>query len=69
MLLTGMGFDASKPYGADMEDKVDLSEPMKRFIATNLKGRCGLPANPATYFTTSAATAWPGLRRKSPALC
>ena len=42
VFLTGMGFDASKPYGADMEDKVDLSEPMKRFIATNLKERCGL---------------------------
>jgi pimeloyl-ACP methyl ester carboxylesterase len=41
VLLTMMGLDPSKPYCEDMEDKIDLSEPMKRFMATTVKERCG----------------------------
>jgi pimeloyl-ACP methyl ester carboxylesterase len=41
VLLTMMGLDPSKPYGEDMEDKIDLSEPMKKFLTTNVKERCG----------------------------
>src|ERR1700683_1652314 len=41
VFLAGMGFVPSKAYGADMEDQIDLSEPMKKFMTTNLKERCG----------------------------
>jgi pimeloyl-ACP methyl ester carboxylesterase len=41
VLLTMMGFDPRKPYSEDMENKVDLSEPMKKFMMTNVKERCG----------------------------
>jgi hypothetical protein len=41
VLLTMMGLDPSKPYGEDMEDKIDLSEPMKKFLTTNVKERSG----------------------------
>lgn len=41
VLLTMMGLDPSKAYGEDVEDKIDLSEPMKRFMATTVKERCG----------------------------
>jgi pimeloyl-ACP methyl ester carboxylesterase len=41
VLLTMMGLDPSKPYAEDMENKIDLSEPMKKFMTTTVKERCG----------------------------
>ncbi len=41
VIMTMLGLDPGKPYGEDLEDKIDLSEPMKKFMATTVKERCG----------------------------
>jgi pimeloyl-ACP methyl ester carboxylesterase len=41
VLLTMLGLDPREPYGEDVEDQIDHSEPMKNFMATNFKDRCG----------------------------
>jgi pimeloyl-ACP methyl ester carboxylesterase len=65
VFLAGMGFDPSKPYGADMEDKIDLSEPMKKFMTTNLKERCGLAGKPlAALFDNLGGYSLAGLEGK-----
>jgi len=65
VFLTGMGFEPSKPYGADMEDKVDLSEPIKKFMTTNLKERCGFADKPlAALFDNLGGYSLAGLEEK-----
>ena len=65
LILTAMGFDLSKPYGADMEDKIDLSEPMKKFMTTNLKERCGFAGKPlAALFDNLGGYSLAGLEEK-----
>jgi pimeloyl-ACP methyl ester carboxylesterase len=46
VLLALMGFDPTKPYVEGMEDKIDISEPMKKFMTTNVKERCGFAGKP-----------------------
>jgi pimeloyl-ACP methyl ester carboxylesterase len=43
VLMAGLGLDPNAPYGADVTDNLDLSEPMKSFMATNFWQRLGLP--------------------------
>jgi pimeloyl-ACP methyl ester carboxylesterase len=42
VLMAGLGLDPNAPYGDDTEDKIDLSEPMKKYMATNFWQRLGL---------------------------
>jgi hypothetical protein len=37
-----LGFDPNAPYGAAVEDKMDLSEPMKKYMVTNVCQRLGV---------------------------
>jgi pimeloyl-ACP methyl ester carboxylesterase len=65
VLLAMMGFDPSKPYGEDMEDKIDLSEPMKKFLTTNFKERCGLAGKSlAALFDNAGDYSLAGLEEK-----
>jgi len=65
VLLTMMGLDPSKAYGEDIEDKIDLSEPMKRFMATNVKERCGFAGKSlAALFDNLGSYTLAGLERK-----
>jgi pimeloyl-ACP methyl ester carboxylesterase len=50
VLLTMMGLDPSKPYGKDVEDKIDFSEPMKKFMATVVKERSGFAGKSLAAF-------------------
>jgi pimeloyl-ACP methyl ester carboxylesterase len=36
VLMTGLGFDPNAPYGDAVEDKMDLSEPMKKYMVINV---------------------------------
>jgi pimeloyl-ACP methyl ester carboxylesterase len=70
VLLTMMGLDPSKPYGADMEDKIDLSEPMKKFMTTTVKERCGFAGKSlAALFDDLDRYSLAGLEGRSHALC
>ncbi len=40
--MAGLGLDPNAPYGNDTENKIDLSEPMKKYMATNFWQRLGL---------------------------
>jgi pimeloyl-ACP methyl ester carboxylesterase len=40
-LLAMMSLDPNASYGDDIEDKINFSEPMKKYMATNFKQRCG----------------------------
>ena len=42
VLIAMMSLDPKAPYGEDIEDKIDLSEPMKKYLCTNFKARLGL---------------------------
>jgi pimeloyl-ACP methyl ester carboxylesterase len=42
VLMAGLGLDPNAPYGNDTENKIDLSEPMKKYMATNFWQRLGL---------------------------
>jgi pimeloyl-ACP methyl ester carboxylesterase len=42
VLMTGLGFDPNAPYADDTEDKMDLSEPMKKLAVTTLCQRLGV---------------------------
>jgi pimeloyl-ACP methyl ester carboxylesterase len=42
VLMAGLGLDPKAPYDDDTEDKIDLSEPMKKYMATNFWQRLGL---------------------------
>jgi len=65
VMLTMMGFDPSKPYGADMEATLDSSEPMKNFLATNVKERCGFAGKSlAALFDSLGAYNLAGLEGK-----
>jgi pimeloyl-ACP methyl ester carboxylesterase len=37
-----LGLDPNAPHGADTRDKIDLSEPMKKYIVTNVCQRLGM---------------------------
>ena len=41
VLMAGLGLDPNAPYGDDIGDKIDLSEPMKKYMATNLLAAIG----------------------------
>jgi hypothetical protein len=42
VLMAGLGLDPNAPYGNDTLNKIDLSEPMKKYMATNFWQRLGL---------------------------
>jgi pimeloyl-ACP methyl ester carboxylesterase len=42
VLMAGLGLDPNAPYSSDIEDKIDFSEPMKKYMATNFWQRLGL---------------------------
>jgi hypothetical protein len=42
VLIAGLGLDPNAPYGDHTEDKIDLSEPMKKYMATNFWQRLGV---------------------------
>jgi hypothetical protein len=42
ILLAGMGLDPNAPYGDAAWDQIDLSEPMKKYMSTNLCQRLGV---------------------------
>ena len=44
VFMTGFGFDPNAPYPDDIEDKIDLSEPMKKLMVTTLCQRLGVTA-------------------------
>jgi len=65
VLLTMMGLDPTKPYGEDVEDKIDLSEPMRKFMATTVKERCGFAGKSlAALFDDLGRYSLAGLERK-----
>jgi predicted esterase YcpF (UPF0227 family) len=41
IIMAMLGLDPDEPYGDDLEDKADLSEPMKQVLVSGLKDRCG----------------------------
>jgi hypothetical protein len=40
--MAGLGLDPAAPYGDDVGDKIDLSEPMKKYMVTNVCQRLGV---------------------------
>jgi len=42
VLMAGLGLDPNAPYDNDTGSKIDLSEPMKKYMATNFWQRLGL---------------------------
>jgi pimeloyl-ACP methyl ester carboxylesterase len=65
VLLTMMGLDPSKPYGEDVEDSIDFSEPMKKFMATVVKERSGFAGKSlAAFFDELGRYSLAGLEAK-----
>ncbi len=42
VLMAGLGLDPNERYGNDTQGKIDLSEPMKKYMTTNVAQRMGL---------------------------
>jgi pimeloyl-ACP methyl ester carboxylesterase len=61
--------DPDEPYGEDLEDKADLSDPMKKWLRRGSRIDVGWPVSrwPPSV-TTSAPTVWPDSRTTSPVL-
>jgi pimeloyl-ACP methyl ester carboxylesterase len=45
-----------EPYGDDLEDKADLSEPMKQVLVSGLKDRCGMAGQSLAAFCDNLGT-------------
>ncbi len=39
--MAGLGLDPNAPYGKAVENKIDFSDPMKEYMATNFWQRLG----------------------------
>jgi hypothetical protein len=46
VIMAILSLDPTEPYGEDVGDKIDLSEPMKKHIVTNFSARLGIPGQP-----------------------
>jgi pimeloyl-ACP methyl ester carboxylesterase len=65
VLLAMMGLDPNASYGEDIEDKIDRSEPMKKFMTTNFKERCGMAGKSlVALFDDFGSYTLAGLERK-----
>ncbi len=62
-ILMGLaGLDPDQPYGDGLEDKVDLSEPMKKVMVSAVKDRFGMAGQSlAAYFDKAGAYSLAGL--------
>ena len=49
VFMAGLGLDPNAPYGDNTWDKFDLSEPMKKYMSTNLCQRLGEGSLPAFF--------------------
>jgi pimeloyl-ACP methyl ester carboxylesterase len=43
LIMAILSLDPEEPYGSDIGDKIDLTEPMKKHIVTNFTARLGIP--------------------------
>jgi pimeloyl-ACP methyl ester carboxylesterase len=67
-----VGVNPNEPYGKDIGDKVDLSEPMKKFMVTDVQARCGMEGKSlAAFLDNSGGYSLAGLEGKitCPILC
>jgi hypothetical protein len=56
------GLDPDEPYGDDLEDKADLSEPMKQVLVSAVKDRFGMAGQSlAAYFDNLGTYSLAGL--------
>lgn len=72
ILMAMVGLDPNAPYGEDIEDKIDLSEPMKKYFVTNIPPRLGLTGKSlAAVFDECGRYSLAGLEGKitCPILC
>jgi pimeloyl-ACP methyl ester carboxylesterase len=56
VVMALLGLNPNEPYGEDIGDKVDLSEPMKKFMVTDIQARCGMEGKSLAAFLDVAAT-------------
>jgi len=60
-----IGINPTEPYGEDIGDKVDLSEPMKKFMVTDVQARCGMEGKSlAAFLDNSGGYSLAGLEGK-----
>jgi hypothetical protein len=50
VLMALVGINPNEAYGEDIGDKVDLSEPMKKFMVTDVQARCGMEGKSLAAF-------------------
>jgi len=50
VFMAAMGLDPREPYGDDLEDKVDFSDPAKKWFVTNFKESFGLAGQSLAAF-------------------
>jgi pimeloyl-ACP methyl ester carboxylesterase len=56
IIMAMFGLDPDEPYGDDLEDKADLSEPMKQVLVSGLKDRCGMAGQSLAAFCDNLGT-------------
>jgi pimeloyl-ACP methyl ester carboxylesterase len=56
IIMAMLGLDPDEPYGDDLEDKADLSEPMKQLLVSGLKDRFGMAGQSLAAFCDNLGT-------------
>jgi len=60
-----IGINPHEAYGENIESKVDLSEPMKKFMVTDVQARCGMEGKSlAAFLDNSGSYSLAGLEEK-----